>query len=332
MRKIDRINKPLALAEPVPLTVAILTTTSLFVATYGPRASQLRCFIYRVGNQYRRFLHIPRAGRAAFGTETAMHAQIFVFKHYATGLRQALEAWRLEPGTLRYRRTLASGLRTMRFSAASPTVTQAVEACLDDPEIDRQWIVPAARSLLVLRPHIRDALNAADVSPLSAALHSGQLDDLLKDRLLQRVMTNAVLADEPFERLLTALRRLYLELLREDKGVGPGVSKSDPDFAAALACQCALSDYAYFESAHGTAPDIAGQGKANPIAAILSAAMLLDELGEAVAAAAIRHGVWAALEASYRTADLWRTGFRQASTTEMGEQIAHFATTREKVW
>jgi hypothetical protein len=36
MRKMDFINKPLALAEPVPLTVAILTTTSFTVATVGP--------------------------------------------------------------------------------------------------------------------------------------------------------------------------------------------------------------------------------------------------------------------------------------------------------
>ena len=43
-----------------------------------------------------------------------------------------------------------------------------------------------------------------------------------------------------------------------------------------------------FEPVHGSAPDIAGQGKANPIAAILSAAMMLEFLGEADAAARIR--------------------------------------------
>src|SRR5262249_53063135 len=43
-----------------------------------------------------------------------------------------------------------------------------------------------------------------------------------------------------------------------------------------------------FEPVHGSAPDIAGQQKANPIAAILSAAMLLDFLGEGAAAARIR--------------------------------------------
>jgi 3-isopropylmalate dehydrogenase len=43
-----------------------------------------------------------------------------------------------------------------------------------------------------------------------------------------------------------------------------------------------------FEPVHGSAPDIAGQSKANPIAAILSAAMMLDFLGEGDAAARVR--------------------------------------------
>jgi 3-isopropylmalate dehydrogenase len=43
-----------------------------------------------------------------------------------------------------------------------------------------------------------------------------------------------------------------------------------------------------FEPVHGSAPDIAGQNKANPIAAILSAAMMLDFLGESDAAARVR--------------------------------------------
>jgi 3-isopropylmalate dehydrogenase len=76
-----------------------------------------------------------------------------------------------------------------------------------------------------------------------------------------------------------------------------------------------------FEPAHGSAPDIAGQGKANPIAMILSAAMMLDELGEPAAAAAIRNGLEAALGHSARTADLWHEGYKKVSTSEMGDLI-----------
>ena len=50
-------------------------------------------------------------------------------------------------------------------------------------------------------------------------------------------------------------------------------------------------DYAVFEAVHGSAPDIAGQNKANPTAEIMSAAMMLDHLGELEIAERIRRGV-----------------------------------------
>lgn len=76
-----------------------------------------------------------------------------------------------------------------------------------------------------------------------------------------------------------------------------------------------------FEPVHGSAPDIAGQGKANPTAMILSAAMMLEELGEAHAAAAVRHGVASAMGGNSRTGDLWHEGYRRVSTSEMGALI-----------
>ncbi len=53
---------------------------------------------------------------------------------------------------------------------------------------------------------------------------------------------------------------------------------------------------AYFEPVHGSAPDIAGQDVANPLSQVLSGAMMLQHLGEAAAAEAVRGAVWAALE------------------------------------
>lgn len=68
---------------------------------------------------------------------------------------------------------------------------------------------------------------------------------------------------------------------------------------------------AVFEPVHGSAPDIAGQGVANPIGAILAAAMLLDHLGQAAAAGRVRAAVRAALQAGALTQDLGgRTGTR----------------------
>jgi len=80
-----------------------------------------------------------------------------------------------------------------------------------------------------------------------------------------------------------------------------------------------------FEPVHGSAPDIAGQSIANPIACILSASMLLDDLGESKAATAIRAGVDGALATGARTADLARDGYKKVSTTEMAALITEHA-------
>ncbi len=84
-------------------------------------------------------------------------------------------------------------------------------------------------------------------------------------------------------------------------------------------------DVGLFEPVHGSAPDIAGQNVANPIAAILSGALLLDELGASQAASAIRTGVQGALDDGARTADLARDGQQHVSTAEMGDHITAHA-------
>ena len=80
-------------------------------------------------------------------------------------------------------------------------------------------------------------------------------------------------------------------------------------------------DVGIFEPVHGSAPDIAGQDKANPFAMILSAAMMLDTLDESLAANAIRNGVEQVLNQGYRSGDLWREGNQLASTSELGDLV-----------
>jgi len=78
-----------------------------------------------------------------------------------------------------------------------------------------------------------------------------------------------------------------------------------------------------YEPVHGTAPDIAGQGIANPIAAILSAAMLLRySLGRGGDADRIDAAVLRVLEQGYRTRDVYADGTTLVGTTEMGDLIA----------
>jgi len=78
-------------------------------------------------------------------------------------------------------------------------------------------------------------------------------------------------------------------------------------------------EYAVFEPVHGSAPDIAGKGLANPTAMILSAAMMLDHLGEGGAGRAVRVGVRTVLaEGEVRTHDLGGS----SGTVEMTEAVA----------
>ena len=79
--------------------------------------------------------------------------------------------------------------------------------------------------------------------------------------------------------------------------------------------------FGLYEPIHGSAPDIAGQGVANPLATILSAAMMLRyTFGEMQAAEAIEHAVDAAL-AQARTPDIYEDGFKKVSTSEMGDLV-----------
>jgi 3-isopropylmalate dehydrogenase len=77
-----------------------------------------------------------------------------------------------------------------------------------------------------------------------------------------------------------------------------------------------------YEPIHGSAPDIAGQGIANPLAAILSAAMLLrHSLGLEAEAHAVEAAVADTLDAGYRTPDIAGQGQSTITTGEMGDRI-----------
>ena len=81
--------------------------------------------------------------------------------------------------------------------------------------------------------------------------------------------------------------------------------------------------FGLYEPSHGSAPDIAGQNRANPIATILSAAMMLRfslDLDEE--ANAVETAVQKVLTAGYRTGDIMSEGCTLVGTKEMGDLIA----------
>ncbi len=77
-----------------------------------------------------------------------------------------------------------------------------------------------------------------------------------------------------------------------------------------------------YEPSHGSAPDIAGKGIANPLATILSAAMMLRfSLNQVAAADRIEAAVSKVLDSGLRTTDIWSEGTTRVGTAEMGDAV-----------
>tara|TARA_R110000868_G_scaffold189695_2_gene433104 strand:+ start:151334 stop:152452 length:1119 start_codon:yes stop_codon:yes gene_type:complete len=86
-----------------------------------------------------------------------------------------------------------------------------------------------------------------------------------------------------------------------------------------------------YEPVHGSAPDIAGQNKANPLATILSFAMLLEySLGELELSRKIHKAVENVLNQGYRTADIYKESNYLLTTQQMGDKVLEALNTLEK--
>ncbi|MFA9438077.1 3-isopropylmalate dehydrogenase [Uliginosibacterium sp. sgz301328] len=82
------------------------------------------------------------------------------------------------------------------------------------------------------------------------------------------------------------------------------------------------SNKGMFEPIHGSAPDIAGKGVANPLATILSAAMMLRySFGDEQSAARVEQAVRSVLASGLRTGDIWQEGAKRVGTREMGDAV-----------
>lgn len=137
-----------------------------------------------------------------------------------------------------------------------------------------------------------------------------EIDHLYVDNCAMQL----VLAPKNFDVIVTS--NLFGDILSDEAAVVAG--------SIGLLPSASVGDGpGLYEPIHGSAPDIAGQDKANPIGTILSAALLLRfSLGEAAAAEKIEQAVDAVLAEGYRTADLYRPGLTKVGTAEMGRLIA----------
>jgi 3-isopropylmalate dehydrogenase len=140
-----------------------------------------------------------------------------------------------------------------------------------------------------------------------------------------RVQVNHLYVDDASARLVQAPH--HFDVILTENTFGDILS----DLGAVLAGSMGLLPSAslgparggLYEPVHGSAPDIAGRGIANPIGAILSAALMLEHaLGLKDEARLVEAAVAHTLEQGHRTQDLADRGERAISTTEMGDAIA----------
>lgn len=144
---------------------------------------------------------------------------------------------------------------------------------------------------------------------VAAAFPGIELSHLYVDNCAMQL----VLAPKSFDVIVTS--NLFGDILTDEAAVLTGSIGMLP--SASLGEKTGL-----YEPIHGSAPDIAGQGIANPVGTILSAAMLLrHSLGSEAAAQAVEAAVNAVLEEGYRTADLYRPGLTKVSTAAMAGLI-----------
>jgi 3-isopropylmalate dehydrogenase len=132
------------------------------------------------------------------------------------------------------------------------------------------------------------------------------------DRIIDNMCMQLVGKPEQFDVIVTT--NLFGDILSDQASMCAG--------SIGMLPSAALRDWqgapGLYEPIHGSAPDIAGQGKANPCAAILSAAMLLrHSLGAEAAADRVEAAVTAALATGARTADLGG----DTSTSAMGDAV-----------
>jgi 3-isopropylmalate dehydrogenase len=163
-----------------------------------------------------------------------------------------------------------------------------------------------------------DKANVLDVSQLwrdrVTALHAEYPDVELTHMYVDNAAMQLVRDPRQFDVLLTG--NLFGDILSDEAAMLSGSIGMLP--SASLGA----SGPGLFEPVHGSAPDIAGRDLANPMAMVLSAAMLLRVgLGEEAAAADLEDAVDRVLAAGFRTGDLMAAGCTRVGCREMGDRL-----------
>ncbi|MCD6567277.1 MAG: 3-isopropylmalate dehydrogenase [Dehalococcoidia bacterium] len=151
---------------------------------------------------------------------------------------------------------------------------------------------------------------------ISADYPDVELQHMLVDACAMQIIQNPGGLD------VLVTENMFGDILTDEASVLAGSMGMLP--SASLAGVARGKTFGLYEPIHGSAPYIAGQNIANPIATILSVAMMLrHSFGLEVEAAAVERAVFAALEEGYRTSDIMSENKIEVGTKEVGEVIAN---------
>ena len=196
-----------------------------------------------------------------------------------------------------------------------------------EAEIDR--IVRYAFTLAQSRRKLVTSVDKANVLSCSRLwrrvadrVHADFPDVELRHLLVDSCAMALIRQPRDFDVIVT--ENMFGDILTDEASMLSGSMGMLPS-ASLGARRTRYGQFGLYEPIHGTAPDITGQGKANPLAAILSAALLLRySLGMKRAAQSLEAAVRRVIAHGYRTADIARTGAtgeRIVSTREMGDAV-----------
>ena len=206
------------------------------------------------------------------------------------------------------------------FGAKTRTATEASDLCVYTvPEVER--IVRLGARLARKRRNRLTSVDKANVLETSRLWRSVVLRVMAEefpDVVLDHMYIDAAamhLLRRPSDFDVVITENMFGDILTDEASMLPG------SLGLCASASIGSSTRGLYEPIHGSAPDIAGRGIANPYAAILSAALLLrHSLALETEARALEAAVVAALDAGVRTADLKPRG-APASTREAGEAV-----------
>jgi 3-isopropylmalate dehydrogenase len=193
----------------------------------------------------------------------------------------------------------AAAVNTLRYSRAE--VDRIARVAFDAARRRRKHVTSVDKAnVLEVSRLWREAVTA-----VARDYPDVKLDHMYVDACAMKL----ALAPTTFDVLLT--ENLFGDILSDEAGAVVG--------SLGLLPSASLGDgVGLFEPVHGSAPDIAGKGIANPIGAIASAGLLLEHgLGLVAEARCVESAIAAVLSSGTRTADLAATGKRLSTTGEM---------------